>query len=170
MSCGYCHEMPTPTSIYEDNDEWDVFWEILEYAGFTVNDFILDLDSALWDRFRYHMINACSVDAWMQMMKDKARSLYKRYYAYLTAFSEADQMDYTDGDTTMVTHNENELLPDTPVESDDKYLSSRGDTTQHISTKSGLIVDAYGHMVEGYTDPYSLFAREFDGLFLNRWG
>lgn len=164
-----CFEVPTPTSIYQDEEEQDPFWEILEYAGFTVNDFIVDLDNALWDRFRYHMINACSVAAWKQMMKDKARSLYRRYYAYLTTYQDLDQMDFTDGDTEMTTYNENELLPDTPVDPDDKYLSSRGNTTQEIKTHGGLASETFGRMIETYNDPYEMFAREFDGLFLNRW-
>jgi hypothetical protein len=164
----YC-DWPTPTSIYQDEEERDVFWEILEYAGFTAEDFIIDLDNAMWDRFRYHMINGCSEEYWVQAMKDKARSLYRRYFAYLTKYAEVDQTDLADGVTTMHTDNENELMPDTPIAEGDKYLSSRSNTDQTITTHGGLAVDAYGHVVANFIDPYSLFAKEFDGLFLNRW-
>jgi len=163
----YC-DVPTPTSIYQD-EENDPFWDILAYAGFTASDFITDLDNALWDRFRYHMINGCSIEFWKQAMKDKARSLYKRYYAFLSTYIETNQMDLHDGNTEIVTGSENELLPDVPIDPDDKYLSSRSKTTQNVKTMGGLTVDAYGHIVDRYTDPYALFAREFDGLFLNRW-
>lgn len=162
-------EVPTPTSIYQDNEDWDVFWDILEHAGFTAEDYITDLDNALWDRFRYHMINGSSVEIWVQLMKDKARSLYKPYKALLDAVSEIDQTDMQDGHTRMLTHNENELMPDVPVNDDDRYLSSRGDTEQNIYTQGGLNALTFGAITEAYVDLYTRFAREFDGLFLNRW-
>lgn len=164
----YC-DWPTPTSIYEDEEERDVFWEVLEYAGFTAADFILDLDNAMWDRFRYHMINGCSEEFWVQAMKDKARSLYRRYYAYLSTYAEVDQTDTLDRHTTIKSSSESEALPDTPIAEGDKYLSSRGNSEQEIKAHDGMMVDAYGHIIQRYVDPFALFAKEFDGLFLNRW-
>lgn len=161
-------EIETPQSIYDDTDPHeDVFFQALEYAGFTGSQ-ESKLDNALWDQYRYRMINSCSRDLWIQLLKDRARSLYGHYKPLLDLYDITDMKDTSVSSFENETKNENELLPDVPVE-DVSYLSSRSKTEQRGKSYAGTSADTFRGVMDAMTDPYYNFTQEFADLFLNRW-
>lgn len=161
-------EVDTPQSIYDDTDPHeDVFFQALDYAGFEGSQ-LADLDNALWDQYRYRMINSCSRDLWIQLLKDRARSLYTHYKPVLDLFDDTDMKDTSVSSFETNTLNETELLPDTPVD-DVSYLSSRNKTKQDGKSYAGTAAEAFRGVADAMTDPYYNFTQEFSDLFLNRW-
>lgn len=161
-------QIETPQSIYDDTDPHeDVFSIALEHAGFSGTQ-EQNLNSALWDAYRYRMINSCSRDLWIQLLKDRARSLYGTYKPMLDLFDKSDMTDTIVSSFENVTETQSENLPDVPVE-DTEYLSDRGKTVQRGSSQSGTMAQTYSDVFGAMTDPYRVFVNEFADLFLNRW-
>lgn len=162
-------EIDTPQSIYNETDPpVDVFYEALAYAGFT-GDILSKADNCLWDRFRYRMINNCNRSLWMDYLGDKARSLHRKYELLFEMFEDTDFTDtavssYENEGTT-----ETEEFPDIPIDPTKKYLSGKTSAKASGKSYSGTAVETYRSIMDMFGDPYTAFATEFDGLFLNRW-
>ena len=162
-------EVETPQSIYDDTDPHeDVFSIALEHAGFSGTQ-EQKLNSALWDEYRYRMINSCSRDLWIQLLKDKARSLYGTYKPMLDLFDVSDMKDVNVSSYHNETKTQTEMLPDVPVTPGDEYLSDRGKTVQDGHSQAGTMAQTFSDVFGAMTDPYRVFVNEFADLFLNRW-
>ena len=183
--CDCCIEVPTPQSIYDDDDR-DVFEEIFTNTGLTYKTL---MESALWATYRYYMIANCDVDTWIQTMKDRTSIIGGKWddiFGRLLSgggldLTDLHEMDYTrtikhepisgtDGDVRTVSHegdivdkNEHESLPQTASDTT-KYLDSRSTDTH---TNGQTDTESYAPNTidtEEYSEDRDLIAMTFSKM------
>lgn len=138
------------------------------YAGFE-GAVLGNAVNALWDKYRYRMINNCNRGLWMDYLGDKARSLYRKYNVLFEMFEDIDFTDEAAAAFENEGTTESEDYPDTPLQADDKYLSGKTSARSKGKSYTGTAIDTYRADLDRHENPYNRFADEFESLFLNRW-
>ena len=152
--------------------------------------------AALWQRYRFAVIDSLNVERWLVQIKDRADFIQRKYTKILEAYDSnnvadmrmgwTDTVDGTDeasstGSDTFRT--ETEDLPQT-ADPAGKWLTGRttsttkpGTTdtvTRHSTVKHDtqdmLIADEFATLMDRMRDPLHAYTEEFRDLFANRWG
>lgn len=152
--------------------------------------------AALWQRYRFAVIDSLNVERWLVQIKDRADFIQRKYTKILEAYNSnnvadmrmgwTDTVDGTDeasstGSDTFRT--ETEDLPQT-ADPAGKWLTGRttsttkpGTTdtvTRHSTVKHDtqdmLIADEFAILMDRMRDPLHAYCDEFRDLFANRWG
>lgn len=152
--------------------------------------------AALWQRYRFAVIDSLNVERWLVQIKDRADFIQRKYTKILEAYDSnnvadmrmgwTDTVDGTDeasstGSDTFRTETE-----DLPQAADPagKWLTGRttsttkpGTTdtvTRHSTVKHDtqdmLIADEFATLMDRMRDPLHAYTEEFRDLFANRWG
>ena len=191
-----CLDVWTPTKILEC---------VEDDAGEPVDCFARAVPSgpyhdlmvaALWQRYRFAVIDSLNVERWLVQIKDRADFIQRKYTKILEAYGSnnvadmrmgwTDTVDGTDeasstGSDTFRT--ETEDLPQT-ADPAGKWLTGRttsttkpGTTdtvTRHSTVKHDtqdmLIADEFAILMDRMRDPLHAYCDEFRDLFANRWG
>ena len=191
-----CLDVWTPTKILEC---------VEDDAGQPVDCFARAVPSgphhdlmvaALWQRYRFAVIDSLNVERWLVQIKDRADFIQRKYTKILEAYDSnnvadmrmgwTDTVDGTDeasstGSDTFRT--ETEDLPQT-ADPAGKWLTGRttsttkpGTTdtvTRHSTVKHDtqdmLIADEFATLMDRMRDPLHAYTEEFRDLFANRWG
>ena len=194
MTC--CIEVWTPTKILEcveDDDEKpvDCFAQAVPSGPF--HDL---MTAALWQRYRFAVIDSLNVERWLIQIKDRADYIQRKYTKIMEAYDSNDVADMRMGwtDTTDSTdeasstgsdtfQTETEDLPQT-ADPTGKWLTGRttsttkpGTTdtvTRHSTVKHDiqdmLMSEEFGRLMDTMRDPLHAYCEEFRDLFANRWG
>ena len=191
-----CLDVWTPTKILEC---------VEDDAGEPVDCFARAVPSgphhdlmvaALWQRYRFAVIDSLNVERWLVQIKDRADFVQRKYTKTLEAYDSnnvadmrmgwTDTVDGTDeasstGSDTFRT--ETEDLPQT-ADPAGKWLTGRttsttkpGTTdtvTRHSTVKHDtqdmLFADEFAILMDRMRDPLHAYCDEFRDLFANRWG
>ena len=191
-----CLDVWTPTKILEcvEDDAGqpvDCFARAVPFGSY--HDLMV---AALWQRYRFAVIDSLNVERWLVQIKDRADFIQRKYIKILEAYDSnnvadmrmgwTDTVDGTDeasstGSDTFRT--ETEDLPQT-ADPAGKWLTGRttsttkpGTTdtvTRHSTVKHDtqdlLIADEFAILMDRMRDPLHAYTEEFRDLFANRWG
>ena len=191
-----CIEVWTPTKILEC---------VEDDAGEPVDCFARAVPSgpyhdlmvaALWQRYRFAVIDSLNVERWLVQIKDRADYIQRKYEKILAAYDANDVSDMRMGwtDTTDSTdeasstgsdtfRTDTEDLPQT-ADPTGQWLTGRTTSTSTPGTKDTvtrhgtvkhdtqdmLIADEFATLMDRMRDPLHAYCDEFRDLFANRWG
>lgn len=194
MNC--CIDVWTPTKILEcvEDDAGkpvDCFDQAVPSGAY--HDL---MTAALWQRYRFAVIDSLNVERWLVQIKDRADYIQRKYTKIMEAYDSNDVADMRMGwtDTTDSTdeasstgsdvfRTETEDLPQT-ADPTGKWLTGRttsttkpGTTdtvTRHSTVKHDtqdmLMSEEFGRLMDTMRDPLHNYTDEFRDLFANRWG
>ena len=194
MTC--CIEVWTPTKILECVED-DAGEPVDCFARAVPSGPFHDLmTAALWQRYRFAVIDSLNVERWLLRIKDRADYLQRTYTKIMEAYDSNDVADMRMGwtDTTDSTdeasstgtdtfQTETEDLPQT-ADPTGQWLTGRttsttkpGTTdtvTRHSTVKHDtqdmLMSEEFGRLMDTMRDPLHAYCDEFRDLFANRWG
>ena len=194
MSC--CIEVWTPTKILECVED-DAVEPVDCFAQAVPSGPFHDLmTAALWQRYRFAVIDSLNVERWLVQIKDRADFIQRKYTKIMEAYDSNDVADMRMGwtDTTDSTdeasstgsdvfRTENEDLPQT-ADPSGQWLTGRTTSTSPPGTKDTvtrhgtvkhdtqdmLIADEFATLMDRMRDPLHNYTDEFSDLFANRWG
>ena len=191
-----CIDVWTPTKILEC---------VEDDAGEPVDCFARAVPSgpyhdimvtALWQRYRFAVIDSLNVDRWLIQIGDRADYIQRKYTKIMEAYDANDVSDMRMGwtDTTDSTdeasstgsdvfRTENEDLPQT-ADPTGQWLTGRTTSTSTPGTKDTvtrhstvkhdtqdmLMADEFATLMDRMRDPLHAYCDEFRDLFANRWG
>ena len=194
MTC--CIEVWTPTKILEcveddAGEPVDCFAQAVPSGSY--HDLMV---SALWQRYRFAVIDSLNVERWLIQIKDRADYIQRKYTKIMEAYDSNDVADMRMGwtDTTDSTdeasstgsdtfRTENEDLPQT-ANPTGQWLTGRTTSTSTPGTKDTvtrhstvkhdvqdmLMSEEFGRLMDTMRDPLHAYTEEFGDLFANRWG
>ena len=194
MTC--CIEVWTPTKILECVED-DAGEPVDCFARAVPSGSYHDLMvAALWQRYRYAVIDSLNVERWLIQIRDRADYIQRKYTKILEAYDANDVSDMRMGwtDTTDSTdeasstgsdvfRTENEDLPQT-ADPTGQWLTGRTTSTSTPGTKDTvtrhstvkhdtqdmLMADEFATLMDRMRDPLHAYTDEFRDLFANRWG
>lgn len=165
---------PTPYSILHDPDDpRDVFEEIIP----DTDAFYEEKRKALWNRYHDTGIGNANLDYWIRCMRYRAQEIEERYDVKFRAWSEfkarlgtAQSLDLSDGRTETGTVSRVFDPPETASAGTaaEQFLAEQDKVDYTSKTFSGLEPDIVRDYMDGVTDPYEDYAREYDRLMY--WG
>ena len=190
-----CIEVWTPTKILEceedDNGQpVDCFGQAVPSGPY--HDLMV---AALWQRYRFAVIDSLNVERWLIQIRDKADYIQRKYEKILAAYDANDVSDMRMGwtDTTDSTdeasstgsdtfRTETEDLPQT-ADPAGQWLTGRTTSTSTPGTKDTvtrhstvkhdtqdmLMADEFATLMDRMRDPLHAYTEEFRDLFANRW-
>ena len=191
-----CVEVWTPTKILycvEDDAGGGVDCFDQAVPSGSYHDLMV---AALWQRYRFAVIDSLNVDRWLVQIRDRADYIQRKYEKILAAYDANDVSDMRMGwtDTTDSTdeasstgsdvfRTENEDLPQT-ADPTGQWLTGRTTSTSTPGTKDTvvrhgtvkhdtqdmLIADEFATLMDRMRDPLHNYTEEFSDLFANRWG
>ena len=191
-----CIEVWTPTKILEcveddAGEPVDCFARAVPFGSY--HDLMV---AALWQRYRFAVIDSLNVERWLVQIKDRADYIQRKYEKILAAYDANDVSDMRMGwtDTTDSTdeasstgsdtfRTDTEDLPQT-ADPTGQWLTGRTTSTSTPGTKDTvthhgtvkhdtqdmLIADEFATLMDRMRDPLHNYADEFSDLFANRWG
>lgn len=152
----------TPQAILE-NDEVDIF-ETLIPVG-TYHTAICD---KLWQMYRYRGLGSCRSE-FEQRLVDRYGILIDSYTPLFAKYEteKSNLADLSSSSMHSLTGVKNENLPDTPVDEDEEYLTSRSKSETDITYDTGSKASRFNSVADAirHSDPYVRFAKEFESLF-----
>ena len=194
MTC--CIEVWTPTKILECVED-DAGQPVDCFARAVPSGAYHDLmTAALWQRYRYAVIDSLNVERWLIQIRDRADYIQRKYTKIMEAYDsndvadmrmgwtdtvdETDEASSTGSDTFRI---ENEDLPQTASPTG-QWLTGRTTSTSTPGTKDTvtrhgtvkhdtqdmLIADEFATLMDRMRDPLHAYTEEFRDLFANRWG
>lgn len=152
--------------------------------------------AALWQRYRFAVIDSLNVERWLVQIKDRADYIQRKYEKILAAYDANDVSDMRMGwtDTTDSTdeasstgsdtfRTDTEDLPQT-ADPTGQWLTGRTTSTSTPGTKDTvtrhgtvkhdiqdmLMSEEFGRLMDTMRDPLHAYCDEFRDLFANRWG
>ena len=152
--------------------------------------------AALWQRYRFAVIDSLNVERWLVQIKDRADYIQRKYEKILAAYDANDVSDMRMGwtDTTDSTdeasstgsdtfRTDTEDLPQT-ADPTGQWLTGRTTSTSTPGTKDTvtrhgtvkhdiqdmLMSEEFGRLMDTMRDPLHNYTDEFSDLFANRWG
>ena len=191
-----CVEVWTPTKILECVED-DAGEPVDCFAQSVPSGPFHDLmTAALWQRYRFAVIDSLNVERWLIQIRDRADYIQRKYTKIMEAYDSNNVADMRMGwtDTTDSTdeasstgtdtfQTETEDLPQT-ADPAGKWLTGRttsttkpGTTdtvTRHSTVKHDiqdmLMSEEFGRLMDTMRDPLHAYCDEFRDLFANRWG
>ena len=190
-----CIEVWTPTKILECVED-DAGEPVDCFARAVPSGPFHDLmTAALWQRYRYAVIDSLNVERWLVQIKDRADYIQRKYTKIMEAYDSNDVADMRMGwtDTTDSTdetsstgtdtfQTETEDLPQT-ADPTGQWLTGRTTSTstpgtmdtvtRHSTVKHDtqdmLMADEFATLMDRMRDPLHAYTEEFKDLFANRW-
>ena len=191
-----CIEVWTPTKILECVED-DAGEPVDCFARAVPSGPFHDLmTAALWQRYRFAVIDSLNVERWLVQIRDRADYIQRKYTKILEAYDANDVSDMRMGWTDTVDgtdeasstgsdtfRTENEDLPQT-ADPTGQWLTGRTTSTSTPGTKDTvtrhstvkhdtqdmLIADEFATLMDRMRDPLHNYTDEFKDLFANRWG
>ena len=172
------------------DDGRDVLTEIVNASDIIEKD---PCKKALLNLYRFRMIGSCDVERWVQAMTDRANLDSDRWNTVFTLYRNGQPsqiaIDLNDrvrtvtesGSSTVKdnTSAEREDIPETADAAASKYLSARegskrdvtGSDDRNVTEKerNGLPYELLARAMDSVRDPYGIWAKRFDDLFLRMW-
>ena len=194
MTC--CIEVWTPTKILECVED-DAGEPVDCFAQAVPSGPFHDLmTAALWQRYRFAVIDSLNVERWLIQIRDRADYIQRKYSKIMEAYDSNDVADMRMGwtDTTDSTdkasstgsdtfRTETEDLPQT-ADPTGQWLTGRTTSTSTPGTKDNvtrhstvkhdvqdmLMSEEFSKLMDTMRDPLHSYCDEFRDLFANRWG
>ena len=194
MTC--CIEVWTPTKILECVED-DAGEPVDCFARAVPSGPFHDLmTAALWQRYRFAVIDSLNVERWLIQIRDRADYIQRKYTKIMEAYDSNDVADMHMGwtDTTDSTdeasstgsdtfQTETEDLPQT-ADPTGQWLTGRTTSTSTPGTKDTvtrhstvkhdvqdmLMSEEFSKLMDTMRDPLHAYCDEFRDLFANRWG
>ena len=191
-----CLDVWTPTKILECVED-DAGQPVDCFARAVPSGPYHDLmTAALWQRYRFAVIDSLNVERWLVQIKDRADYIQRKYEKILAAYDANDVSDMRMGwtDTTDSTdeasstgsdtfRTDTEDLPQT-ADPTGQWLTGRTTSTSTPGTKDTvtrhgtvkhdiqdmLMSEEFGRLMDTMRDPLHNYTDEFSDLFANRWG